>query len=408
MVDYLLNEHIDVVIITETWLKDADDIWLQGCGLNKNGYKITCHNRKNRQGGGVALIYKDYLIIKRLNLDQLDTFEKAIWQVRYPGVDLTVCAIYHPPYSETYQVTNNQFLDEFSEFLTEVLAEHRNLVITGDVNLHVNDPKDQEGEVFTDTMLALGLDQHVMFPTHRSNNTLDLVFTECLSTHRILSCKPRSYLSDHAAVEFLLSVKKEHMFSKHVTIRKLKSIDIPSFTEDLQLDEQTGWMRWWSGLIPIYRQFWTSMLPQKKNAQQLDPPIHGSHMKSKKKRRVRRREKIWRQYGLTSNWTVLKIERQKYKQMLKDVKTQTICEKVADCNWESKKLYSLVCHLTGTKMDNPLPEHTDDEQLANEFADFFMGKIKPFTMALQIIWDTILTAQQRHHWISLHQFPLRM
>ena len=77
-------------------------------------------------------------------MDQSDTFEKAMWQVRYPGVDLTVCAIYHPPYSETYQVTNNQFLDEFSEFLAKVLAEHRNLVITGDFNLHVNDPEDQE------------------------------------------------------------------------------------------------------------------------------------------------------------------------------------------------------------------------------------------------------------------------
>ena len=47
--------------------------------------------------------------------------------------------------------------------------------------------------------------------------------------------------------------------------------------------------------------------------------------------------------------------------MLKDVKTQTTCEKVADCNQDSKKLYSLVCYLTGTKVDNPLPEHTDDE-----------------------------------------------
>ena len=27
IVDYLQNEHIDVAIITETWLKDADDIW---------------------------------------------------------------------------------------------------------------------------------------------------------------------------------------------------------------------------------------------------------------------------------------------------------------------------------------------------------------------------------------------
>ena len=129
-------------------------------------------------------------------------------------------------------------LDECLEFLDEVLVEHRNLVITGDFNLHVNDSEDQDGEVFTDTMFVLGLDQHVTFSTHRSNNTLDLVFTECLGTHRILSCKPGPYLSDHTAVEFLLSVKKEHMVSKQITIRKLKSIDMPSLIEDLQLDDQ--------------------------------------------------------------------------------------------------------------------------------------------------------------------------
>ena len=62
--------------------------------------------------------------------------------------------------------------------------------------------------------------------------------------------------------------------------------------------------------------------------------------------------------------------------MLRDVKTQTICEKVADCNWDAKKLYSLMSYLTGTKVDNPMPEHTDEEQLAGKFVDFFMGKIK--------------------------------
>ena len=39
IVDYLLNEHIDVAIIAEIWLKDTNDIWLQGCELYKNGYK---------------------------------------------------------------------------------------------------------------------------------------------------------------------------------------------------------------------------------------------------------------------------------------------------------------------------------------------------------------------------------
>ena len=63
-------------------------------------------------------------------------------------------------------------------------------------------------------------------------------------------------------------------------------------------------------------------------------------------------------------------ERQKYKRMLRDVKTQTICEKVAECNWDPKKLYSLKSYLIGTKVDNPMPEHTDEEQLADDFADF--------------------------------------
>ena len=63
IVDYLLNEHINVTLITETWIKDANDMWLQGCELNKNSYNISCYNRKNRQGGGVALVYKDYLIV---------------------------------------------------------------------------------------------------------------------------------------------------------------------------------------------------------------------------------------------------------------------------------------------------------------------------------------------------------
>ena len=83
-----------------------------------------------------------------------------------------------------------------------------------------------------------------------------------------------------------------------------------------------------------------------------------------------------RRYGFMENWTALKIERQKYKRMLRDVKTQTICGKVADCNRDVKKLYSLMSYLTGTKVENPMLEHTNEDQLADEFADFFMGKIK--------------------------------
>ena len=62
--------------------------------------------------------------------------------------------------------------------------------------------------------------------------------------------------------------------------------------------------------------------------------------------------------------------------MLREIKKEKITVKVFKCDGDSKKLYDLVSNLTGTKADNPLPEHNDSEQLANEFADFFMKKIR--------------------------------
>ena len=56
--------------------------------------------------------------------------------------------------------------------------------------------------------------------------------------------------------------------------------------------------------------------------------------------------------------------------------------KVLECDRDSKKLYDLVSNLPGTKAVNPLPEHNDSEQLANEFADFFMEKIRKIRSSL--------------------------
>ena len=62
--------------------------------------------------------------------------------------------------------------------------------------------------------------------------------------------------------------------------------------------------------------------------------------------------------------------------MLCEIKKEKITAKVLECDRDSKKLYDLVSNLTGTKADNPLPEHNDSEQLANDFVDIFYGKDK--------------------------------
>ena len=62
--------------------------------------------------------------------------------------------------------------------------------------------------------------------------------------------------------------------------------------------------------------------------------------------------------------------------MLFDAKTVCYSKKVEDCKGDVKGLYRMVNTLTGTSSENPLPNHTSDKDLAEEFADFFMDKIQ--------------------------------
>ena len=55
------------MVITETWLKEDDDIWKNTCCLNSNGLHIDTINRKTGQiGGDIGLILNGNIKCKRL------------------------------------------------------------------------------------------------------------------------------------------------------------------------------------------------------------------------------------------------------------------------------------------------------------------------------------------------------
>ena len=70
------------------------------------------------------------------------------------------------------------------------------------------------------------------------------------------------------------------------------------------------------------------------------------------------------------------MARKEYKILLTQVKTTKIKEKIDDCHNNTKKLYELVVYLTGTATKNPLPPGKTDNQLAEDFVEFFMNKIQ--------------------------------
>ena len=142
--------------------------------------------------------------------------------------------MYHPPYSAANQITNVQFLDEFLNWLLDQIIEHKNLITTGDINLHLNNLEDADGSSFLENLDVLGLESHCTFVMHMLGNNLDMCLTEISSGITICSCKPGPFISDHCIVECTTSMPCKDIIQKSVTFRKIKDIEVVQFASDVE------------------------------------------------------------------------------------------------------------------------------------------------------------------------------
>ena len=200
-----MSNNWDACVLTETWLKDTDKhVTLVNCSsLNTNSYRISTSNRPNRQGGGLALVYKSSLSVKTLEQGVKKSFKYAVWSLKTNSTSLAIIAIYTLPYVRKNPVNVSMFTDEISGWVVNHLTKH-NIIIGGDFNVSEED----EPGMFLDTMEALGIKQNIHFPTHWFGNIIDLVFTEDGGNIVISNSTPGPYLSDHRIVNCILSLPR--------------------------------------------------------------------------------------------------------------------------------------------------------------------------------------------------------
>ena len=68
----------------------------------------------------------------------------------------------------------------------------------------------------------MGLQQHVIYPTHKSDNILDLVFTELITQIQINDLSCGTLLSGHCTVDFITTIPRGEPKTKTITYRKLQ------------------------------------------------------------------------------------------------------------------------------------------------------------------------------------------
>ena len=146
----------------------------------------------------------------------------------------TLTIIYRPPYSNLHLVSPRTFFDDFALYMESIILAPEPLIITGDINIRVNNANDSDAWEFLDLLASLGLKQHVIGPTHEGGHTLDLVITR--QYDQVIKCAPMidRFISDHAAVLCQLDSVKPFTAVKKISYRQLKSIDMDDF-----------WI-WWS------------------------------------------------------------------------------------------------------------------------------------------------------------------
>ena len=139
------NTNLDITIITETWLKDTeeDNTWTLSSEFNNDSYQISTKNRRDKRGGGIALVtHRKYAITTRPETTSYSSFEHAIWNIQIGPTVYTIIGLDHPPQGTDLKVSNANFLDQLTDLLSHVIPKHWDIIIMGDFNIHINDLED--------------------------------------------------------------------------------------------------------------------------------------------------------------------------------------------------------------------------------------------------------------------------
>ncbi len=378
-VDYVISSKLDICLLTETWIKEADSA--TKAAITPNGYVFKGCPRSGRGGGGTGFLCRTNMGLKQISSGERDSFEFSEWNVVIDNRRFIIVIVYRPPYSQQHPVGVGTFLTEFSEYLERIVLCNEPLLICGDFNIHVDVANDRDAIRFLDLLDSMGLENHIFFQTHESGHALDLLITRSSDGITIKQPIADCYISDHSFVKCFLAAPKPDLVVKQIIYRKYKSIDFEQFESDLSASLLcTQEFTDVEMLAKCYDETLSTLID--KHA----PPISKTFvtravqpwfcdnirdLKLKKKSL----EKKWRKSKSDEDKKVFKVARNLLTNTIEQKRVEHFSNKVSECDGDQGKLFKLVNKLSGLSTENPLPDHSDPYQLANKFGQFFVTKV---------------------------------
>ena len=234
LIHHMQVSNTDMVFVTETWTEDGNEPELQyiKANINTAGYKMLIQSRENWRGGGIVIIYKSHLQVKKLTFNNYTSFELLTIILNISTKLYLFSTIYRAPYSTKQPITILTFLEEFPDHISTVLRNSRNINILGDFNIPWNIADHTDTISMQEVMDMYDLKQHIHTQMHRLGNTLDWLISN--NPTSIIDITNKDFLLDHCIIEWKFEVNHKIRENMQTSRRHLNNIDEKKFKEDLE------------------------------------------------------------------------------------------------------------------------------------------------------------------------------
>lgn len=384
--NYIIENDIDVFIITETWLVgelDRDSVVLHN--LIPTGYTYQIESRKQRGGGGIICIYKNNLSVKKLAYGNFSSFEHLVFSIILGSKKYKMVVIYRPPQSKKNKCTTAQFVSEFHDFILDISVEPSELIVTGDFNIHMDNLADSYARSLMDVLSSVNLQQHVTEPTHQEGHILDLLITS--SNSNVISSVyiEHDSPSDHSIILFTLKEAKPKPLKTKITFRRKKKVNIEELKDKIVNSDISAKVTHSQGVSNKMNIFEKTLLPILDNIAPLKtikvtarPNTEWFNDSITEAKRDRRRaERRWRKSGLEVHKQIYQRLKLNTNKLIEDAKQKHVKEQLEKNKGDSKHTFKVVNKILKHNLTaNKLPKAKDPKDVADTFCDFFTSKVE--------------------------------
>ena len=386
VIDFMIDNSLDVLGVCETWLNANDDAVIGQ--LTQNVYTFKHEPRLSRREGGVGVLFRKELDVhfkQHHTHKRYQSFEFIQAKIVSTSKSVQIVIIYRPPGSSCSVA---KFFEEFSDFLDDCLFLPGSLVISGDFNIHFT-ASSPSAKTFKDLLASHGLQQHINEATHDHGQALDLFISRQSDEQSFFNLKVFGGLSDHSAIVTNLYLTKPKSYVKKVTSRNLRAVDTAAFMEDLK---QKSLVEKCSNDNPdlavdsysyIIEQVLDNHAPQKVREIKIRPNTRWYNEEITHEKHIRKqKERQWRVTKLEIHRQLYTTQRQVVQTAMRSAQINYFNDLVDDCAQDSKRLFQLTNELLNRKADSTLPDHTNAQQLVNDFSQFYHDKVESICSTL--------------------------